>query len=645
MPLIWLILILWASPLAASELPTLDQVPLGPYLELAEDAGADWDLKAAQDAYVAGAFKPSTGAQPNFGYGPQAIWARLELGNSTDRVQRRLLELDNHYLNQYTLWQINPEGLVETQLGDHLPFAQRPVLYRNFLVPLDFKPGEQKILWARIASNSRLRISFNLWKLPPFGALLQREYLAFGLYFGLIAVMVCYNLFLYGAVGDRAYLWYSAYIASFGLASAGISGLSYQYLWPQSLWWNERAIFVAMEATELCLVLFTRRFLFTAQDLPRWDRVLLAYAVFNGLSALLPLLPSDYWSPTFFLITCFPSSLLCIATAVYRYRRGYRPARYFLLAFVLFFSGVLLFISGSLGLFDDGPLVRGFIYIGSALEVVLLAFSLADRINLLRQEKDLAQGEVVALMERQTEELETLVAERTQDLADSNRQLQRLDEEKSQFLSIAAHDLKTPLVGVNSFAALLQTQLPPEMAECREYVDYIRRSSAEMGALISSLLDLARIEDQVQREPGFVAVAIEHQVAAAVERIKPQCQLAGVGIEVVGLVPEQTWYGRPEWVGEVLGNLLSNGLKFAPLGSQLKITVQSKGPMLRLAVIDQGPGVPPEKVAHLFERFSTPGGGLGLYIVKLLAQRMDAEVGYEAVPQGGACFWVQWQAC
>lgn len=629
--------------LAAAPLPEDPRANLGTHLELLEDPGARLDLSQAQAAFARGEFAPGRSSEPDFGYRDSAVWLRLELSNPAGQVQRRLLELDNHYMDRFTLWRTQGGRWVPLEMGDHLPFGQRPVEYRNFIAPLTFEPGQTQVLWGRVASKNRLRLTFNLWELPAFGARLQDEYLVYGLYFGLIAVMVGYNLFLFAGVGDRSYLLYSAYIASFGLTALCITGLDYQYLYPNQPWLKDRTIFVLMELTEFWLLWFARWFLLTDKASPRLGRVLRLYGGFTLANAGLALLPSAFWVPTYFLYTSFPSVLLALFAGLRRYGQGFRPARYFLLAFVAFFAGVLGFVAGSLGWFVDGPVVRNLIYIGSAAEVVLLALALADRIQLLRHEVERTQAEMVALIERQKQELEAQVAQRTAELARSNERLATLDREKNRFLSIAAHDLKTPVAAVNSFAALLQGNLPPQAGDCGQYVDYIRRSSAEMSRLIDRLLDLARIEAQAEGDVLAEEVDLVPLGRRLLERFEAQTHLAQVELVLVAPEPEVWAWAVPHWVEEAGANLVANALRHAPPSSRVELVLGQAEGFARLEVRDQGPGVPEELVPTLFERYAQAertglNGGLGLYIVRLLAERQGGRADYRPASGTGAIF-------
>src|SRR5262245_48928629 len=102
-------------------------------------------------------------------------------------------------------------------------------------------------------------------------------------------------------------------------------------------------------------------------------------------------------------------------------------------------------------------------------------------------------------------------------------------------------------------------------------------------------------------------------------------------------------------LGHALGNLISNAVQYSPLGSAVRLTAGGAGAELRMPVTDRGPGIPPEKAARLCGKFARlsalptaaePSSGLGLYIVRILAERMGAAAGWEPNPEGGSVFFL-----
>jgi diguanylate cyclase (GGDEF)-like protein len=326
-----------------------------------------------------------------------------------------------------------------------------------------------------------------------------------GLFYGLVVALVLYNLMLFVAVRDRTYLYYVVYAASFGLFLFGYDGLAYQYLWPESTWWANHGI-----ATALCVALalgaqFTRSFLHTSRIAPRVDKVFLAVVAVAGALALCS---ATGWVLSYgavlrtISVLGFAIAALFIAIAVRALLDGYRPARFFLLAW----AGMLVFILiGALRNFALAPTNLVTIYglhFGFALDVLLLSFALGDRINSLRRERATAHAETVEAQQlllestRQNErELERRIALRTAELNKANERLRgeanerdllmdQLQKQEQHLRFIAQHD---PLTGLpNRISMQQRLSLALELA---------KRNRKKVAVMMVDLDDFKHIND------------------------------------------------------------------------------------------------------------------------------------------------------
>lgn len=219
----------------------------------------------------------------------------------------------------------------------------------------------------------------------------------------------------------------------------------------------------------------------------------------------------------------------------------------------------------------------------------------------------------------------------------ANVELARLDGFKTDLVGMLGHEISNPLsvlVGATELAsATWGEQAPPTQ---RRYLELMERNTARIERTVSEVLSLVTAESgRLVARPEVVDVA---------ERAADALAAAGLPTEVVG-EPVRAWV-QPEHLDQVLSNLLSNALKY---GAQPVVEVSTGAPgRVRVAVVDRGPGVPPEFVDVLFERFSrsdatsstAKGTGLGLWIVRELARAADGDVTYEPTPGGGATFVV-----
>jgi len=243
------------------------------------------------------------------------------------------------------------------------------------------------------------------------------------------------------------------------------------------------------------------------------------------------------------------------------------------------------------------------------------------------------------------------------ELAESNVALYEANKVKGEFLANVSHELRTPLNSIVGFAEVLQETLAdrtgPIDEKRKRYTANIILASRRLLELINDLLDLAKIEAG-RMELRLGTVSIRDTSEGLVHLIRPQAVKRDVQVVTQvqsNLPPAETDPGKLQ---QILFNFLANAIKFSPPQSIVTLSAaieQSTGPgatsMLRISVIDQGPGIAPEDQARVFEKFSQldpsvtrehGGTGLGLTICKELAQMLSGRIELESTVGQGATF-------
>lgn len=232
--------------------------------------------------------------------------------------------------------------------------------------------------------------------------------------------------------------------------------------------------------------------------------------------------------------------------------------------------------------------------------------------------------------------------ERTaRELADANRELARADKLKDQFLAMASHELRTPLTAIAGFTSTL-LNLDDKLSEQqkREFLEIIDRQTGRLQRLVDDLLTLSRIESgAMEPRPELVDVSIA---------IKQTIRELGAEQVAVARVPEHLEaIADADHLQQILVNYVGNALKYG--SDPIRIEARSTGDDVEIRVRDSGPGVPPEFVPQLFERFAQAkhfgaqieGTGLGLSIVRGLARVQGGDAWYEPNEPHGSCFAVR----
>ena len=380
------LLMLWLlapAARAAAPLVTVDadfrQQGLSQQLEVLEDATGTLELVAVQASQ---GFHPAPADGLKIGFSESAWWVRVTVRNTGAQTRQLVLREAYPLMDSITLWAPRDEGgwrVVRT--GDRLPFASRDYDHHEFLFALELPPGATRTYYLRFASGGPMDITLSLHDARALVGTLGAEQLVYGAFYGGFLVLVLYNLFLCLVVRDRVFYWYLAYAVSFGLYFSMFNGLSFQYLWPDSPTWANRSVLVLIGSTVVLGLQFTRRFLETAEAAPRLDRFTRALQALAlaGIGAAF-VLPYSFVIQGLAMLTVVAACTI-ITLGTFGLLSGYRPARYFMLAWSLLLLGVLITNLKNYGVLPHNLLTQNGFQIGSLCEMVLLSLGLATRVS------------------------------------------------------------------------------------------------------------------------------------------------------------------------------------------------------------------------------------------------------------------------
>lgn len=230
------------------------------------------------------------------------------------------------------------------------------------------------------------------------------------------------------------------------------------------------------------------------------------------------------------------------------------------------------------------------------------------------------------------------------ELERKNRELERSDRVKSEFLATISHELRTPLTSVIGYAQLLESDASLS-AEQREYLRLVQASGFQLTLLVEGLIDLSRLESgelTLYREN----VAFATILRSALDGARGPATAKGLSLDVVGEVPP-TLYADASRLEQVLGAYLSNAVKFTPLGGRIEVSVGTDTAELRCEVRDNGVGISPDDLPHVFQPFFRVGGlegrsengaGLGLALARHLCELHGGRVWAESTVGAGSRF-------
>jgi diguanylate cyclase (GGDEF)-like protein len=353
-------------------------------VELLEDASGALDLRAVQSAE---GFRPVPAQGLKIGFSKSAWWVRVSLANAGASERHLVLRQNYPLIDSVDLWSPRPDGSWRKQAtGDQRPFGTREYDHRDFLFDLVLPPSTRQTYYLRFASSGPVDIALELYEPHALLGALGREQLAFGAYFGAFLGLVLYNLVIFLVVRDRAFFYYLLYAVSYGLYFSSYNGLSFQLLWPDSPGWANTSLLVLLCLTLVFGMQFTRRFLDTATRSPRLDRVGLALQCLSALGLLASFFVgyAQLIQPIALLTVLV--TVVIIALGSIGLVSGYKPARYFMLAWALLLGGVLMNLLKTFGVLPHNLFTANGLQVGSLCEMVLLSLALGARVNEMQRQ-------------------------------------------------------------------------------------------------------------------------------------------------------------------------------------------------------------------------------------------------------------------
>jgi GGDEF domain-containing protein len=330
----------------------------------------------------------------SFGYTRSTYWFRFKVQNGTDNAITHLLEIAYPVLDEISMYVYDAKNglqVAQHRLGDKIPFNSRQIQHRNFVVPLDLKPAQQQIWLLRIKTSSAMQVPMTIWPDRHFFLSDQARLMGLGLYYGIMFIMVLYNVFVFMSVREENYLYYVLYVASMAVFLASLQGLSFQYIWPNATSWNDRVIIVMLAGVVVFACLFTRNFLFLSDG---EEKLNIAFWIVIITSALIAL-SVNFISYAILIQTLIGIAVVGISLSIYsgilRWGQGYSSARYYTIAWSSMLLGGVILALNKFNIIPRNLFTENAIQLGSLLEVILLSFALAERLNHEKRERFEAQ--------------------------------------------------------------------------------------------------------------------------------------------------------------------------------------------------------------------------------------------------------------
>jgi len=675
---------------------SLSRMPIGKNMFMLQ-AGKDMPFKDVQHSTKFEAIKTDI---PNLGSDDNGVWLKFDITNRSNQ-NHFLLELAYPILDEVEMYIPDSAGnYTKKVLGESIPFKQRSYQYPNFILDINQSANTTYTYYIWVKSSEQIILPVYINVPMALWGELDKQNLISGIYIGIVLIMGIYNLFLFFSVKDKGYVYYAIYVFLAGLTQIGIKGYTYKYLWPGSPYFESKSIVLFASLCAIAALYFARDFLQVKNNYPRINTFIKIMVLIFVISILLIFMNKDQagfllmqLATTVFLLSVFFISW-------YVMRKGYSPAKFFFIAWSALLAGSIIFLLKDTGILPYNNITSSSAQAASAIEMALLSFGLANRINIMKQEKD--QSRLAALriakensqiIKQQNVILEQKVKERTEELEQKNdslniamndlqeAQMQLVESEKmaslGQLTAGIAHEINNPINFVTGnigplkrdVGALLETidmletfsqddsskeEKARKIKEFKEDVDFdylkmeinhllkgIHEGASRTAEIVKSLRIFSRLDEddikQANLNEGLDStLIIVNNMLNKIHVVKEYEDLPLVNC-------------YPGKLNQVFLNVISNAIfaieeKFKEEeGGELKIITKLDHNQVIISISDNGTGMTAETKRKMFDPFYTTkdvgqGTGLGMSIAFNTIQKHDGNIQVETELGAGTTF-------
>lgn len=640
-----------------------------------------------EEAMCSDKFVLSKQMVPNLGISNSSFWLKFNIRN-VSKEEYILFEIANPLLDEIEFYKVDSGRISMVKMGEYLPFDQREFNHPNYIFSLRIRKNTAASYYVRCKSNEDMSLPIKIGLVVPIMDSIRTKDLLFGLYAGIMIVMFLYNTFIYITTKDKRYLYYIIYILFVTLTQACFQGYTFQFLWRDSPWIAQRSIVLLSSFVGISAGEFAKSFLETDTYLPKLSKLFKWFY----LSYIICIVLSVFFKGNMQLLnaTALLISLYILAIGIILAKRGQRSAKFFLTAWIVFLIGVIVFALKNEGILPYNAITIYTMPAGSAIESILLSFALADRINILKREKEDSQKMVLdalleneKLIKEQNIVLEQKVEKRTIELKHTNEELTNtlsdLKNTQTQLVSVEkmaslgqltagiAHEINNPINFVSAnvkplkldindilelidkYAAINPNESASKLKEIEEYkksidYEYLKKEMAELlsgieeGAkrtaeIVKGLKNFSRLD-----ESDIKMVNVNEGIESTLVLLRNTLPKDTKLIVELGDIPKIECL--PGKLNQVFMNLLNNAiyaLNKAEAGKEKKLIIKTfeQDEHVHVVIEDTGIGMTPEVKNKIFDPFFTTkevgeGTGLGMSIVFKIIESHQAKIEIES---------------
>lgn len=591
----------------------------------------------------------------NAGYTRDVIWLRLRVQRPPTAQDSWLAYLSHALVDDVALFQRDQHSrwIEVARSGENMGRANWAVRAKNPVLQVVLETDEPVELLLRLHSKNAMSMYLAFATPSAFAEASQWEYFAYGLGFGFGLLLLVFHTLLWHVTREDVGAWYLIYVASALSVEALTVGLPQQYFdMPPEV--SDPLLGILLSAS---LWIGSRFWLLQLDLRARWPRF---SARLVGTALLVSVCGSALVAGGAMGLgmqlvqgTALAMIVLYVAICVYLFNRDDGQARVFLLIFGFYYLSVFISFSRNMGWIAATVFTNNAVAFGAGLHMVLMSLKLNRRYDKLRRAKELAQQRIMEMVARQNERLEVAVEARTVELLGEisrrenlERELrsaliaeQRAKQSQLDFVAMVSHEFRTPLAIIHTTAQQIARNADALREKTLKRCENLREAARRLSSLVDEYLTVDRIDAGAANfRPREYS---PREVSAFMDAIVgewPQARVNRTGICCLTSL-------SCDWglMHVALRNLLANADRHTQPLDAIELSLEySSERMLSFRVRNAGRAIPSDDVPHLFEKYfrgrnslHSPGAGLGLYIVRQIAEMHGGQACLEACGMEG----------
>ncbi|ADR22604.1 hypothetical protein MATR_35500 [Marivirga tractuosa] len=657
---------------------------LGKQIQFLEDPSHNLTFQNIQSPQYQSRFTYGKQEIPTYGLEDITLWVKIEIQHSKQFETPYILEIGYPTFDSINYFILQENNLVEKGfLGDRIKFSERQIHHKNFIIPLELNQTEASTIYLKINNKGSIILPLNIKPKEQLFSDDIPEEIFYGIFYGIMLVMLLYNLFLAFSARSINYIYYVGIILGNLLTLSALNGHAFMYLWYDMPWWGNHVIVFGIGLWILAGNQFTASFLETRKYFPRYDWIFKTMKLVGLLIIIMAFIADYSVSLKISNYSLVVNCLVLLFSGIYFWIKRIKVASIFTLAWTAYLVGVLLYTLRNLGFLPVTSITSHVLEFGAITEIVLLSVSLGYKYRLLETEKNEAQQNALDLMaqsqklvqeqneqlerkvtlrtaeleqkqeeiltqneelnsknERLTEaqqiieaqnlqlkeytdDLEAQVAKRTKDLEDTNTELAQNVQKLEQYAFMTAHNLRAPVARLLGLTHLLQISPDSEKSEWQTIVSKIKEEGDSLDAVIKDLNAILDLRKEAEKNQEWIDLSERLEQTKRI--LKNSIEISNAEIQFDNSVFKEI-KSNPTYIDSIFYNLISNAIKYRSEKRKLiiEITTRIEDDKKYIIFSDNGVGIDleknREKIFGMYKRFHTHVEGKGLGLYLVKSQ-------------------------